>query len=124
LEILTYDGIRLRVGPTSEAELESIVRQGGRRGEIYSGLKRIRDTYASLIRQRYPRIPRRVSGYNLNELLPENGFHVARALVGTECTCGFVLEAKLRLVHNPAARSLLVLGYRDIYVAGDHIPEV
>ena len=58
-----------------------------------------------------PQIPRRVSGYNLDELLPENGFNVARALVGTEGTCVTVLEATVRLVPSPPARSLLVLGY-------------
>ena len=47
----------------------------------------IRDRYAGLIRARFPDIPRRVSGYNLEQLLPENGFNVARALVGTEGTC-------------------------------------
>jgi FAD/FMN-containing dehydrogenase/Fe-S oxidoreductase len=124
LEILTYDGLRLRVGPTSEAELEQIIRAGGRRGEIYAQLKALRERYADLIRARYPKIPRRVSGYNLDELLPENGFHVARALVGSESTCVTVLEATVRLVHSPPARSLLVLGYPDIYTAGDHIPEV
>src|SRR5436309_13058213 len=46
LEILTYDGVRMRVGLTSDAELEEIIVAGGRRGEIYAGLKRIRDTYA------------------------------------------------------------------------------
>ena len=68
----------MRVGPTSDRELEQIIRGGGRRGEIYTGLKGIRDKYANLIRQRYSEMPRRVSGYNLNELLPENGFNVAR----------------------------------------------
>ena len=124
LDILTYDGVRLRVGPATEPEIEQIIAAGGRRGEIYAGLKRIRDTYGDLIRKRYPKIPRRVSGYNLNQLLPENGFHVARALVGTECTCAFVLEATLRLVPNPKARSLVALGYPDIFSAGDHVPEV
>jgi FAD/FMN-containing dehydrogenase/Fe-S oxidoreductase len=124
LEILTYEGLRMRVGATSDSELEQIIAQGGRRGEIYAGLKKIRDTYGSLIRKHYPDIPRRVSGYNLNQLLPENGFHVARALVGTECTCVLVLDAKVRLVPNPRARSLLVLGYPDICTAGDHVPEV
>ena len=84
LEVLTYDGLRMRVGPTSEAELEAIIRNGGRRAEIYSKLKQLRDKYADAIRKRYPNIPRRVSGYNLDELLPEKGFNVARALVGTE----------------------------------------
>src|SRR5581483_529527 len=78
----------------------------------------------NLIRTKYPKIPRRVSGYNLDDLLPENDFHVARALVGSECTCVIVLEAKLRLVHNPPQRTLVVLGYKDIYLAADHVPEI
>jgi FAD/FMN-containing dehydrogenase/Fe-S oxidoreductase len=124
LEILTYDGLRMRVGRTSENELESIIREGGRRGAIYAGMKSIRDRFADQIRARYPRIPRRVSGYNLDELLPENGFNVARALVGTECTCVVVLEATCKLVHSPPARTLVVLGYRSIYDAADHVPEL
>jgi FAD/FMN-containing dehydrogenase/Fe-S oxidoreductase len=124
LEILTYEGLRLRVGPTSDGELDRIIRAGGRRGEIYAQLKALRDRYAGLIRARYPKIPRRVSGYNLDELLPEHGFHVARALVGSESTCVTVLEAVVRLVHSPPARSLLVLGYPDVYQAGDHVPQV
>lgn len=121
LEILTYDGLRMRVGPTPEAELEAIIAEGGRRGEIYAGLRSIRDRYADLIRERFPDIPRRVSGYNLDELLPENGFNVARALTGTEGTCVTILEATVRLIHSPPERALVVLGYPDIYSAGDHI---
>lgn len=124
LDILTYDGVRMTVGKTSEDELNRIIAEGGRRGEIYARLRTIRDRYGDLVRQRYPNIPRRVSGYNLNELLPENGFHVARALVGTESTCAITLEAKLRLVNSPRSRSLLVLGYPDVYSAADHVPEL
>lgn len=124
LEVLLYDGLRMKVGKTSEFELRQIIREGGRRGEIYQKLLDLRDRYATQIRERYPKIPRRVSGYNLDQLLPENGFHVARALVGSECTLVTVLEAKLRLVHSPPSRSLLVLGYPDVYEAGDHVPEI
>src|SRR6266852_4383871 len=124
LEILTYDGVRMRVGKTSDEELEQIIQNGGRRGEIYARLKALRDRYADLIRERYPNIPRRVSGYNLDQLLPENGFHVARALIGSEGTCVTVLEATASLVHSPPARSLLVLGYPDAYVAADHVMEI
>ncbi len=124
LEILTYDGLRMQVGKTGDEELERIIKEGGRRGEIYARLKALRDSYAKLIRERYPRLPRRVSGYHLDQLLPENGFHVARALVGTENTCVTVLEATARLVASPPARSLLVLGYPDIYSASDHIMEI
>jgi FAD/FMN-containing dehydrogenase/Fe-S oxidoreductase len=123
LEILTYDGTRMRVGATSDTELEQIIRDGGRRGEIYAALNALRDKYAELIRARYPKIPRRVSGYNLDELLPENGFHVARALVGSEGTCVTILEATTRLVYSPPARSLLVLGYEDVFCAADHVME-
>jgi FAD/FMN-containing dehydrogenase/Fe-S oxidoreductase len=124
LEVVTYDGLRMRVGATSDAELEQIIRGGGRRGEIYGRMKAIRDRYADQIRERFPKIPRRVSGFALEQLLPENGFHVARALVGTEGTCVTVLEATTRLVHSPPGRALLVLGYPDIYSACDHIPEL
>ena len=124
LEILTYDGLRLWVGPTTDEELASIIAAGGRRGEIYAGLKALRDRYADLVRTRYPKLKRRVSGYNLDQLLPENGFNVARALVGTEGTCALTLQAKTRLVHSPSKRVMLVLGFPDIYVAGDAVPEI
>src|SRR6266851_4957390 len=124
LDILTYDGLRLRVGKTSDEELAQIMREGGRRGDIYARLKALRDTYADLVRARFPNIPRRVSGYNLDQLLPENGFHVARALVGTEGTCVTVLEATVRLVSSPPARTLLVLGFSDAYIAADYVPEI
>jgi len=125
LRILLYDGTLLTVGATDgEADIESIIAQGGRRGEIYSKLRAIRDQYAGLIRAKYPNIPRRVSGYNLDQLLPENGFHVAKSLVGTEGTCMIVLEAKLRLIQSPQHRSLLCLGYRDTFSAADHVPEI
>jgi FAD/FMN-containing dehydrogenase/Fe-S oxidoreductase len=124
LEILTYDGLRLRVGPTSDEELAAMVAAGGRRGEIYRRLCALRDRYAGLIRARFPDIPRRVSGYNLPWLLPENGFQVARALVGSESTCVLMLEAVLRLVTSPPARSLVVVGYADIFTAADDVPFV
>jgi FAD/FMN-containing dehydrogenase/Fe-S oxidoreductase len=124
LEILTYDGLRMRVGATSDEDLERIIRTGGRRGEIYTRLKALRDRYADQIRRRFPDIPRRVSGYGLDYLLPDRGFNVARALIGSEGTCVTILEATLRLVDSPPARSLLVLGYPDIYTAADHVPEI
>jgi FAD/FMN-containing dehydrogenase/Fe-S oxidoreductase len=124
LRVLLYDGMQLTVGATTDSELTSLISQGGRRGEIYSRLRTIRDIYADLIRARFPKIPRRVSGYNLDQLLPENGFHVARALVGTEGTCVTVLEAKVRLIQSPQQRTLIGLGYHDIYAAADQVPSI
>src|SRR5262245_17099931 len=124
LKVLLYDGTQLTVGPTSDAELHAIIAAGGRRAQIYEALRGIRDRYATLIRDKFPNIPRRVSGYNLDQLLPENGFNVARALVGTEGTCVAVLEAKARLVASPQFRSLVGLGYRDAFAAAEHVPEI
>ena len=124
LDVLLYDGTRLTLGPIDSEELDRIVARGGRRGEIYQQLHALAEKYRSQILERFPDIPRRVSGYNLDDLLPERGFNPARAVVGTESTCVTVLEAKVRLVPSPPARSLLVLGYPDVYQAADHVPDI
>ncbi|MDC1351596.1 FAD-binding oxidoreductase [Oceanospirillaceae bacterium] len=124
LEILTSDGARFWVGPTSDQELEKIVAGTDRRAAIYRELVSIRDEYQQLIRQRYPNIKRRVSGYNLDQLLPENGFNVARALVGSEGTCVTVLQARVKLIEKPLHTRLIVLGFEDIYTAGDSVAEI
>jgi FAD/FMN-containing dehydrogenase/Fe-S oxidoreductase len=113
LDVVLYDGRRLRV-------------REGTSGDpgIDRRLVELRDRYADLIRARYPDIPRRVSGYNLDDLLPEKGFHVARALAGTESTCATILEATVHLLHSPPVRSLLVLAYESAAEAGDHVMEV
>ena len=124
MNILTYDGLRMKVGKTSPEDLERFIQEGGRKGEIYSSLKKFVQKYGSIIEKKYPKIPRCVSGYNLTWLLEKNGFDVAKALVGSESTCVTILEATVRLVPSPPVRSLLVLGYSDIYTACDHIMEI
>jgi FAD/FMN-containing dehydrogenase/Fe-S oxidoreductase len=131
LEILTYDGARLKVGPnfihdhvgTGSPELSGRG-DSDRATQLRESLKQIAAQYTDLIRQKFPNIPRRVSGYNLNYLLPENGFHIARALVGSEGTCVTVLEATCHLVESPPERVLLVVAYPDIFQCADHIPEI
>src|ERR1700678_3272178 len=122
LDIVLYDGTRMTVGATPPERLEALVAGGGRIGQIYSGLARIRDRYAALVREKFPRIPRRVSGYNLDELLPESGFHVARALVGSEGTCANVVSATLYLTASPPFRVLTVLAFNDAFLAADAVP--
>jgi len=125
LEIVTYDGLRMWVGETSEDELRAIIDEGGRRGQIYRGLYDLMRRYEPLIRERFPspsRLPRRVSGYNLDELLPENGFNVARALVGTEGTIATVLQARLHLTPAMLERELVVIRFDDICQAGRQVP--
>ncbi|HZD74504.1 MAG TPA: FAD-linked oxidase C-terminal domain-containing protein [Actinomycetota bacterium] len=124
LEVLLYDGTRMWVGQTTEQEQERIVAAGGRAAQVYEQLRALRDRYAEEIRARYPAIPRRVSGYNLDSLLPEQGFDLAKALVGSEGTCVTVLRAELSLVPVVKARTMVVLGYPDIAAAADAVPRI
>jgi FAD/FMN-containing dehydrogenase/Fe-S oxidoreductase len=124
LDIVLYDGTLMTVGLTAPAQLESLIRSGGRIGQIYADLAKLRDRYASLIREKFPNIPRRVSGYNLDELLDENGFHAARALVGSEGTCATVVSATLNLTASPPFRVLTVLAFTDGFLAADVVPRV
>ena len=124
LEVLTYDGTRFWCGPTSDAEFQKIIAEGGKQADLYKKLKAIADKYGDAIRKGFPKIKRRVSGYNLDQLLPENGFNVARALVGSEGTCALTLQAEVRLVKSPPERVLVVLGFPDIYAAGDAVPRI
>jgi FAD/FMN-containing dehydrogenase/Fe-S oxidoreductase len=133
LEVATYDGTRLYLGRgvidvrsavVSPAVAGTSRPRSMRAEEIANALREIATQYADLIRQKFPNIPRRVSGYNLNYLLPENGFHIARALVGSEGTCATTLEATCRLIESPPSRVLVVVSYPDIYQCADHIPEI
>jgi FAD/FMN-containing dehydrogenase/Fe-S oxidoreductase len=125
LDVVLYDGTRMtlpnRVG---EDELDRAIAAGGRVGEIYRSLLDLRDRYAERIRERFPDIPRRISGYNLDRLLPESGFNLAAAIVGTEATCALVLEAKCKLIDSPQQRSLVLAGYGDCPAAADQVPWV
>jgi FAD/FMN-containing dehydrogenase/Fe-S oxidoreductase len=124
LDILLYDGTRMTVGATTDDEIAAIIARGGRPAEIYAGLRRIRDRYVDQIRSGFPQIPRRVSGYNLDELLPEHGFQVARAIVGAEGTLATVLTATLDLMHSPPCRRLAVLAFPDPFLAADAVPDI
>lgn len=124
LEVLTSDGARFWVGPTPENELKAILSTDSRQAQIYAELLAIRDEYADDIRQHFPDIKRRVSGYNLDQLLPENGFNIARALVGSEGTCVSVLQAQVRLIKKPTVTQLVVLGFDDIFLAGDAVVDI
>jgi FAD/FMN-containing dehydrogenase/Fe-S oxidoreductase len=123
LDVLLYDGTRLTLpSQVSDEELERSIAAGGRVGDIYRGLRDLRDRYAHLIRERFPQIPRRISGYNLDRLLSEHGFNLAAAMVGTEATCGIVLEATCKLIPSPQCRSLVLVGYSDCPSAADQVP--
>ncbi|HYH31847.1 MAG TPA: FAD-binding and (Fe-S)-binding domain-containing protein, partial [Pseudonocardia sp.] len=108
LDVLLADGTRTQLGAGQEhPRLQALV--GRHLGEI---------------RREFSGLSRRVSGYALDQLLPENGFHVARSLVGSEGTCATVLGATVSLVPLPAATVLLVLGFPDAIVAAHAVPRI
>ncbi|MDA3628748.1 FAD-binding and (Fe-S)-binding domain-containing protein [Saccharopolyspora sp. WRP15-2] len=124
LDVLLSDGTRLEVGATSPEQLDALCARGDRVGRLHQDLRRLRDDAADLVRRSFPDLARRVSGYNLDQLLPENGFHLARALVGSEGSCAVVLGATVQLVSSPAVRALTVLGFPDTYAAADEVPRL
>ncbi|MEQ4208405.1 FAD-binding and (Fe-S)-binding domain-containing protein [Actinopolymorpha sp. B9G3] len=136
LRVALLDGTQLTVGPTSDADLARLTSADGRIGRLYRDLAAIRDRHGTRIDQLYggnlagrpsspttptPALTRRVSGYNLDQLLPAHGFDLAKALVGTEGTCATLLEAEVTLVEAPPARALAVLGFPDQFVAADNV---
>jgi FAD/FMN-containing dehydrogenase/Fe-S oxidoreductase len=124
LEVLLYDGTRMWVGETTDDDYERIIAAGGRRAELYAQLRTLRDEYADDIRRTYPDIPRRVSGYNIDSLLPDKHFHIAQLLVGSESTLVTVLRAELTLIPRVHNHTLVVVGFPDIASAGDAVPTI
>ncbi|MDQ7805240.1 FAD-binding and (Fe-S)-binding domain-containing protein [Amycolatopsis sp. A133] len=113
LEVLLYDGTRLRVGPDEPTE-----------GRIFDELRALVRDNLALLRRELSTWPRRVSGYGLEHLLPENGFDVAKALVGSEGTCVTILEATVSLARLPDHKVLAVLGFPSDIAAADAVPSI
>jgi FAD/FMN-containing dehydrogenase/Fe-S oxidoreductase len=113
LDVLLYDGTRLRVGRDEPAE-----------GRIFDELRALVRDNLGVLRKELSTWPRRVSGYGLEHLLPENGFDVAKALVGSEGTCVTVLEATVALAELPKHRVLAVLGFASDIAAADAVPSI
>src|SRR3954447_16549806 len=124
LDVLLHDGTRFSAPRLDDDAYADAASTPGRPGEIVRALRPLRDEHADLIRERYPDIPRRVSGYNLDSLLPEHGFDLAGFLVGSEATLVTVLRAELELVPVVRARTLVVLGFESIAKAADAVPRI
>jgi FAD/FMN-containing dehydrogenase/Fe-S oxidoreductase len=126
IDALLYDGTRLTAGWMTEDEMRARIARGGREGELLAQLDALRRRYEPEVRARYPKIPRRVSGYNLDQLIPgdDGRFNLARVLVGSEGTLVTYLGLKLHLIDARAERVLVVLGFDTIDEAADRVPEI
>lgn len=123
LEVVTVDGMRRWVGSPGAGGAAACADRGtGLGAGLTDRLRALATENADLLRRELPPWPRRVSGYGLDWLLPERGFDVARALVGSEGTCAVVTAATVRLVRPPAVRALLVLAFADDIAAAAAVP--
>ena len=114
LDILTGTGELLRLDATADPATSLTL----------SALRALVSQRLALIRTEFGRFNRQVSGYSLEHLLPESGFDVAKAFVGTEGSWGLIREATLRLVRAPTATALAVLGYPDMVAAAEVVPAI
>ncbi len=113
LDVLLSDGTRLTLDARPVND-----------DRVREALANLMQRHGEAIRTGLGRFDRQVSGYGLQHLLPEQGSHAGRALVGAEGTCAIVLAATVRLVEPPAARALLVLGAADLADAADAVPAI
>ncbi|MBT0566217.1 FAD-binding and (Fe-S)-binding domain-containing protein [Williamsia sp. CHRR-6] len=123
INVVTAQGHRLTADRTGVRATDPADHLARRRAEDISDELRalVADNLAAF-RTELGRIPRQVSGYHLRHLLPENGFDVARALVGTEGTCAVIVSARVALVpvaHHPR---LLCVGYDTVVDAARDVP--
>ncbi|GAA4553912.1 FAD-binding and (Fe-S)-binding domain-containing protein [Amycolatopsis samaneae] len=124
LDVLLYDGTRMTVGATTPSEVDERVARPGTEGRVYRELRALVRENLGLLRTELSTWPRRVSGYGLEHLLPENGFDLAKALVGSEGTCVTVLGATVGLAELPKHRVLAVLGFPSDFAAADAVPAI
>ncbi|MEV5481774.1 MULTISPECIES: FAD-binding and (Fe-S)-binding domain-containing protein [Streptomyces] len=122
LEVVTYRGTVVRLGEMTQEEIDEAIAAGDDRAELIAALHRLAQRNLAVLRTKLGQFPRQVSGYALEQLLPERRFHLARALVGSEGTLAVVLTATVRLLRPPPERALVVLGFSDACAAADAVP--
>jgi FAD/FMN-containing dehydrogenase/Fe-S oxidoreductase len=116
LKVLLADGSVIHARPLDDAELTETCRSDGAEGNAIRVVRTLAQQHADEIDRRFPKILRRVGGYNLDHFVPATAapFSLVPLFVGSEGTLGIVLEAKLRLVPLPAAKALLVVQFADL----------
>ncbi|HJW00268.1 MAG TPA: FAD-binding oxidoreductase, partial [Arthrobacter sp.] len=122
IDVVTSDGARLTATATGlRATDPEDNASAARAGALTASFKQLAHSHLSEFRLELERIQRQVSGYHLANLLPENGFNIARALAGSEGTCAIIVGARMKLVPKPASALLVCLGYADVVDAARDI---
>ncbi|MFS0896986.1 FAD-binding and (Fe-S)-binding domain-containing protein [Mycolicibacterium litorale] len=125
LDLVMADGTRLTATRTGLRATDPEDTAAAERASALSAdLRALAAGYMSQFRLELGRIPRQVSGFQLANLLPENGFDVARALVGSEGACAIVVGATMRLVEVPPSALLLIVAYDDIVDAARDVTTI
>ena len=114
LDVVLSNGDTAHYGPLSEEQLEEKMGHEGLQAEIYRKLFAIGEANRDEVLARYPKILRRVGGYNLDEFIGDGDFNMARFVVGSEGTLVAITEAKLRIVPRPKTKALAVLHFKDL----------
>lgn len=125
LDLVLADGALVRAsrGGFAPVDADDIESQQ-RADQLNRDLRTLAAVNLAIIRTELGKISRQVSGYHLDNLLPENGFDVARSIAGTEGTCGLIVRATLRTVPTPDHTALLVIGYDDLVEAAEDVPKI
>jgi len=113
LKVLLTDGSLVHARPMDNNGVETKCHQQDLEGAAYRAVRRLAKEHADEIERRYPKILRRVGGYNLDAFVAEK-CNLAHLFVGSEGTLGIVLEAKLRLIELPKAKAVLVVQFPDL----------
>jgi FAD/FMN-containing dehydrogenase/Fe-S oxidoreductase len=111
------DGTRATFGPLDAAGLHARMRDTGTVGRVTREVLRICEENREEVQRRFPKILRRVSGYNLDEILKSGTPNFASLLVGSEGTLAVTTELKVKIVPKPHAKALLVVHFHDLVEA-------
>jgi FAD/FMN-containing dehydrogenase/Fe-S oxidoreductase len=114
VRVVLSDGSLATFGPVSRRDLPEKTKGDGLEASIYRKALALAEEHRDEIEKRYPKIPRRVSGYNLDELLKGDEVNLARLVVGSEGTFASVVEAKLALARIPPVSGLAVLHFQGL----------
>ena len=119
VDVILSDGEELRFDHADERRLRALIDAGGREGRLYRDLRDLAERERDEIGLRFPDIPRRVSGYNLDSLLDPDGVNLSQMVVGSEGTLAVVTEATVQLAPLPRRRGILAAHFRTLIEAAE-----